>query len=382
MKIPLFFIGLVIIVCCMVSPIYGQGHGYTHPKKTLVVGVVHDPPFTMKNDKGEWTGFNIELWSHVAHILKVSYRFQEMHLNNLLLALEKGVVDVSIVSLSMTPQREARFDFTQPFGTSRIAVASLPGRIEHPWWGAIGIFFSWGTIKVVFVILFILFMVGCVMWLIERKINPEHFGNGILRGIISGIYWVGSTLASGVCFGISLKSLTGRLLGLVWMFVCAIVLSAFIASLTTSLTAKHFMGTIINDRVLKKMRLGTVSGSIYEEELKRIGASFSLFEEEEEVLEALLNKKIDGFLYDEFTLHYYGETKYRNGFDIYPTSLRRIAFAFSVPLGSPLRKKINGALLQVMDEPTWTALLHRYGIGENFEEQEIDVTMGRRRRLH
>jgi hypothetical protein len=57
----------------------------------------------------------------------------------------------------------------------------LPEKAPHPWLTATKIFFSWGTFKVVGVFCVILCILGFLFWLIERRSNPEHFGEGPIQ---------------------------------------------------------------------------------------------------------------------------------------------------------------------------------------------------------
>jgi len=156
-------------------------------------------------------------------------------------------------------------------------------------------FFSWGTLKVIGSLIALLLLFGTLFWLVEKRANPEHFGGSILKGISSGVYWVGSTLASGVCFGVYIRSAPGRIIGLLWMFVCAVVLGAFVASLTSSLTLNRLTARAVDFREIAHLKLGTVSGGYTESLLKSRAERYTLFQEEEDVLRAIANKEIEGF---------------------------------------------------------------------------------------
>ena len=84
-------------------------------------------------------------------------------------------------------------------------------------------------------------------------------------------------------------------------------------------------------------------------------------------MKALLSKKIDGALSDEITLNYFEEQLYRGAISIYPTDLKRHAFALAMPKDSPMRRSVNVALVKIMDEPAWDAILDRYGFDKNVE---------------
>jgi len=337
----------------------------------LRVAVTEDPPYTTRTEDGKWIGFEVDLWSQVAREHKWDYELVEMPLEDIIQALHQGTVDLTIACLFQTSEREKLFEFSTPMGSTRIALATLPSKIEHPLLSALRIFISWSTLEVIAFLLFLLFVTGLIFWLIEREKNPEHFGGGFIKGIGSGIYWAGSTLASGVCFGIALKSLAGRLVGLFWMFVCAIVLSAFIASLTSSLTLRKLVTTVIDLKTLKTMHLGTVKSSVPATFLHKMNMTCALFTEETDALEALRNKQIDGFLYDEVTLNYYASKAHGQPLSVYPTEMKRLYYAFAMPNGSPLRKEINASLLSIMHEPYWDFLTDYYGLSESHDENPL-----------
>lgn len=341
----------------------------------VVVGVVHDPPYIIKEKTGGWTGLNVELWKGISQELKVDYVFKEMTFSGLLDALKNNQIDISIESFFLVAERIKDIEYSVPFGSTRLAVATLPGRLDHPWLAAIKIVFSWGTLRVIGILFVVLCILGFSFWLAERKSNPEHFGEGLIKGVGAGIYWVGSTLASGVCIGIALKSLPARILGLLWMLSCAVALSALVASLTTSLALNRLMSRTVGENTLRHMRLGGIEASVESAVLKNIGGTYLLYKTEQDALRALLNKEIDGYVYDEVTLHYYMDNDYKDKISVDPTDLRRFAFAFGFPKDSPWRTRINASLLSFIEKPDWVFLLNRYGLGQNFEEIPASLKM-------
>jgi len=150
-----------------------------------------------------------------------------------------------------------------------------------------------------------------LFWLIERRSNPEHFGEGPIKGVSTGIYWVGSTLASGVCFGITLKSAWARILGLIWMLVLPLLLVPLsLHSPTLSLKAEHGLKVIEEDtlkadapwRVLRVARSPRCSRAWRRVHPVPGGRG---------CLERFNESQIDGFLYDEITLSYYRDHDYK-----------------------------------------------------------------------
>jgi ABC-type amino acid transport substrate-binding protein len=336
--------------------------------KKLIVGVVQDPPYIVKEKDGRWGGLNVEIWKSIARDLNLDYEFRETTFGESLDHLKEGTIDISIESYFLLAERQKQIDYSIPFGNTRLALATLPNKIPHPWWAAVMILFSWATLKSVILLCLILCFLGFLLWIVERKDNPDHFGGGPIKGIVAGIYWVGSTMASGVCFGVALKSLAARLLGLIWMLVCAVALSALIASLASALFQSRTMAQAVTRESLAHMRVGGIAESAESAVLKNVAGEYVLYPTETAALDAVRTGKIDGFLYDEITLHYYQAHQYRNKISVYPTKSLRFMFAFGLPVESPLLRDVNYALLKLMETPDWRFLLERYGLGQDFEQ--------------
>ena len=368
MKSALRFLLLFAMLYPVPFPAFGQDGKIFPAGRKLAVGVVNDPPYLIKGQNGEWTGFSVDIWKAVAEELKVPYEFKEMEFSSLLGSLKENKIDLAIDGFFLLAEREKYMDFTVPLGSTRLAVATLPDRLDHPWIGALRVFFSWGIIKIIAPLFVVLSLLGFLLWFIERTHNPEHFGGGFLHGIVSGIYWLGSTLASGGCFGISLKSLTARALGLFWMLVSTVMISALTASLTTTLTMKINMANTVSEETLRHMRIAGIKGSTEASVLERLnGARYTLYNNQEDALKAVFDKEADAYLYDEITLQYYSSNIYKDKITVYPTNFKRFSFAYGLPKGSPWRSRIDVALMDFMEKPDWAFLLSRYGIGQNFE---------------
>jgi ABC-type amino acid transport substrate-binding protein len=380
MKRPIIFLFLLILFLSLDNAEASliKNRSIMPLQERLIVGVTNDPPFTYKYENGQWIGLNVDIWSHVAHTLNLKYEIKEYTISDLLTAIQRGKVDVSISRLRLTPERAMLFDFSIPIGFTHIALATLPERATSPWWTALRIFISWDILKIFVSIVIVLIIVGFIVWLIERKSNPDHFGGGIKRGTAAGIYWVGSTLASGVCIGVNLKSLPGRLLGLLWMFICVMALSAFIASLAASLTTRNIMKSVVDDSTLINIHLGAITSGVGEQIVKSIGGEYTLFATPKDALAAVINKNIEGFVYDEMTLNYLAEKEYKGKVVIQLTNLGGNQYAFLFPTGSQLLQPVNFAILKAMNGPDWGVILNRYGLGEDFEQKQT-FRRGKRR---
>lgn len=82
----------------------------------LVVGVdANFRPFEFKNEKGEFTGFDVQLWDAIAKDLKLDYKWQTMDFNGIIPALQSKSIDAAIAGITIKSSREQVVDFSYPY---------------------------------------------------------------------------------------------------------------------------------------------------------------------------------------------------------------------------------------------------------------------------
>lgn len=105
-------LGLVLLSSC------GNGQ----ERSVLVMGTdANFPPFEYV-EKGEITGFSVELGKLLAAKLGRELRVENIDFPSLLLAVNTGKVDFAIASITITPERSQQFKFTDPYFKSVQAI--------------------------------------------------------------------------------------------------------------------------------------------------------------------------------------------------------------------------------------------------------------------
>jgi len=119
----------------------------------------------------------VDLWNLIADDIGVEARFVEESLDSVLDGVEVGRLDVGLGALTITPQREQRFDFSHPFYTSGYAIVTP----ERGGVGIIGLLTGFPIVSFLQALAglsLVLLAGGVVLWLFERKKNAEQFGKG------------------------------------------------------------------------------------------------------------------------------------------------------------------------------------------------------------
>ncbi len=341
-----------------------EARGQSRPEvrsfqKKLTVGTDEAPPFSMKDIDGRWTGISIDLWRQIATELNLTYEFRELDQYNLLKGLTNGSLDVVVSELTITPERLDRFDFTYPFYTTGLGIA-VPFKEKNVLISIIKQLFSSTVLGILIIIFSTLLIVGMVVWLFERKLNPEHFGGNTIQGIGSG-FWFSAVTMTTIGYGDKLpKTIGGRIVSLIWMFSGIILVTFFIATMTSMLTVNQLETSVRGLEDLKKALVGTMPYTTSESFLKNSLISFKTYKSIDEGLEALINGEIKAFVFDAPELRYRIKQRFQGKLDVLPHTYSQENYGIALVNNSPLRKSMNRVLLQKIRQQEWQETLNHY----------------------
>ena len=325
---------------------------------TLKVGTKVAPPFVLKEDDGELSGISVELWRRIAEDANIDYTFQEGQLDSLIGDLESGKLDASVAAITVNAQREGRIDFSHPFYTTGLAIA-VPSRQDRLT-AAISGFFSWGFFAALSGLCLLLFAVGALLWLFERKRNTEMFGGNPSQGLGSGFWWAAVTMTT-VGYGDKAPvTLGGRVIGFIWMFAAIILISSFTAAIATSLTVSQLETEVQGVDDLPDVRVATLPNSATALFLEKEDIDFDNVASVNEALTLLKKGKLDAFVYDKPILQYYIKRDFDDDVEVLPDIIERQDYAVALPENSPLRERINTSLLRVIERDDWDDVLSKY----------------------
>ncbi len=125
----------IALSACASTPDQGSGddavdnpYGLITPGEIRVASLGDAKPYTFTDESGEFTGFDVELFTDVANrigIDKVVFTGQDF--SGLLSAVANGQFDVGVAAIGITEEREQTVDFSEGYLAGYLTVMASPG---------------------------------------------------------------------------------------------------------------------------------------------------------------------------------------------------------------------------------------------------------------
>ena len=327
-------------------------------QRELVIGTKEAPPFAIKNRDGSWSGISIELWRRVADEMKLPYRLvEEQTVQGLIDGTAAGKFDAAVAALTVTPARAKLLDFTQSFYVTGLGIA-VPAGASANWWPVLRAMTSPGFLQAVLGLIGLALGAGILVWLFERRHN-ESYGRG-LKGFSSSVWWSTAAMTQRGAAHMAPQTVPGRVVAIFWMVVSIVAIAVFTAGLTSALTIKQLQGNVHGVADLSTVRVGAVAGTSTEELLSRFRVRYRAFANAHDGLRALRSGDIDAFVYDRPLLAWVIQQDFRSSVQLLDATFDHQAYAIALPNGSALRKPLDVAVLNAVQDGWWEQALFRY----------------------
>ncbi|HEX7367737.1 MAG TPA: transporter substrate-binding domain-containing protein [Pelobium sp.] len=318
--------------------------------KEINVGLAGGAPFVLV-EKGKKTGgIAVEIWEDIASKNKWKYKYTQFQsVSDAITALDNHQIDVVVGPLSITADRVSHIRFSQPYYQSSLGLAS---RVDKPTlWDRVRPFFSFKLLIAVLVFLFILSLVGTLLWLAERKESPDQFPSQPASGIANGM-WLAIVTMSTTGYGDKAPiTLWGRIIAGAWMVISIIFATSMVAGIASTLTLSGFGDDTINTiEQLEGRAATTISGSPTEEFLQEHNIKETAAATLNEAFQKLKNKEVDAVVYDRPQLLYFLKNNKDSKLFVSKAEYYKQGYGFAFPMDTKISHAVNITLLELAED--------------------------------
>ena len=313
------------------------------------VRVVTKPvqPFSF-TENGKLMGFSIDLWEAVAK--EAGFQFDMRNLETvpqMIDELKNKQADVAIAAISITSERHASMDFSQPYYDSglQILVATNTARSGNAAGNLARQFLNWNTLRVVGLVFLVMFLISHLVWWFERRRNAEMYPEAYGPGVWESFWWTISMLCTGGCEAKGPMGVPARLVAIMWMVVSIVLIAYFTAAVTTEMTVKSLAGDISGPGDLPGVKVGTIAASTAETFLRNNKAKVSAYPDVATAVAALNSGEVKAVVYDAPLLRYYLSKRIGTRLRLVGPTFEKQFYGIGLQQESPLRLPINRALL-------------------------------------
>lgn len=323
----------------------------------LRVGFAGSEPFVIHKGN-DWTGISVEVWEAMVSEKNWNYKGQQFPgVSEAMEALRSGKIDVVVGPTSITAERAEEVQFTQPYFQSSLSILS---RVDDPTiWDRISPFFSMKLLYALLLFLFILACVGTLLWLAERKANPEQFSHKPARGIGTGMWCAIVTMSTTGYGDIAPITLLGRIVAGSWMVISIIFATTMVAGIASTLTLTGMgTSTISTAEQLKNKQIAVLEDSPGVEFVNEHGGKQVSVQTLNEAYALLKERKVDAVVFDRPQLLYFLEQHPDGHLIVSIAQYLKQGYGFAFHLYSErvhdmnvelLRLKENGKLQEISD---------------------------------
>ena len=352
-----FSVGWLIAILAVLA-LFAIGPAGAQPASNgpLKVAVYTVAPYATVDNAGQLSGHSVRLWTYVAAELGRPFNLIGVDkLETIFSGLQSRDYDIAIGAITVTPVREALADFSHPVHPSGIAVAIRRASGIDNALNALGSTF-FDLLPLFVLVAFFILLAGFGAWLLERRARPAVAkSRTTIASLGDGIYWAAVTMTT-VGYGDKTpKSISGKALTIIWMFIGVVVISIFSGSVTAKLTATQMGMSTGAESALRLRRHAAVRDSSGAEFLKLQNLPFASFDTLADALSALNEGKVDAVFNSRGALIHHVSAAHGSSVEVLSGDLSRGWMAFALPQEGREVESLNRAILKVLASRAWAA---------------------------
>ena len=323
---------------------------------TLRIATKALEPFVFVDDE-ELRGFSIDYWTEVAGRIGATTEWCVAEtVGDIIDLASTEQADAAIAGISITSDREAIIDFSQPYYTSGQQIVTATGGASTAR-TLFGLIFSQAFLFPVSILILLVLVVSHLVWWFERGHDSDDFPYEYRHGIGEAIWWSTVSVITGGEAVKNINTALSRLIAVFWMLVGLFLLAFVTARATSLLTIAELESDISGIEDLAGRSVSTVEGTATVDFLR---TEARLEPRQAETLAAALDDleagETDAVVFDAPVIQYEIASSNRDLQLVEPT-LGRDPYGIAMPQGSPLVEPVNAAVIEIGRDGTLDELL-------------------------
>jgi polar amino acid transport system substrate-binding protein len=353
-RLPLILLFLLLLPCMAGAQSPAQTARPAAAAQEIVVATRILPPFVLKEGDA-LTGFSIDLWNAIGVELGLKTRYVPYDtLPKLLDAVRSGQNPAGISAISITSDRGERLEFSQPMFRSGLSIM-VPS--ESRGLNVMGILFSWEMAKVLVIFTLILLIPAHLIWFLARgRDEGLPISESYIPGIFDAVFWCAESMA-GAAQGHPHR-IFARIAAIIWIYSGLVLIAYFTAFATTTMTMQSLRGDINGPGDLRGKRVAVVEGSTSASYTRELGATIRSHKDFNSAAKAVVEGGAEAAVYDTPVIMYYAKNEPRA--QIAGAQFRPESYGIIFPIGSPLRRPVDKALLKLVENGTYDSLYRKW----------------------
>lgn len=314
----------------------------------LRVAVKPIEPFVII-ESGSVRGYSIDVWDSIAAELGRDTEYVPLTtVPEMLQMVADRSIGAAIAAITITAEREAAMDFSHPYFNAGLRVA-VPAHLGPTWLSTLSRFLSRDILGMLGTLVGLTLLTANVLWLLERRVNPDCFPRSYLAGIGEATWWSVATIITGGCENKAPVSLPGRMVAVAWMLGSIVLVASFTATMSSQMTAESVTGAISGPESLPGRSVATVKGTAAVASLEELNARVVECDQLDAAFAATSSGRAEALVFDAPVLAYRIKKTEGCGVRLVGPTFEKQDYGIALPADSPLREPVNTALLTLSE---------------------------------
>lgn len=337
------------------------------PQRVVPVALRVIPPMVEQQKDGQFTGFSIELWNTIASRRGWTSRFTVApDVQAQLGAIASQAADVGVGAISITAERDLKYDFSQPIlnaGLQILIRRADAGREATAFSSLLHLMFSPAVLVWLGIAVLLTIIPAHVVWFVERGDPDGIIGTKrYFPGIFQAFFWALGTLATQA--DAMPRHWISRGIAVLWMFNGVVFVAFYTATLTASLTVQKIKAEINGPADLPGKTVAAIAGTTSAQYLLTNHIEAVTYASASEAYQALMNEDVDAVVYDAPVLQYIASHEGASSATVVGPIFQPQNYGFAFRNGGDLRRDVDATLLAMREDGSYDQLMTKW-FGKN-----------------